>query len=123
MVKKFALLCSLCLPLSALAETPVVTLGKAEAYCVVYCYLKVPFTITHFQSNQKMGRVLCEFDAEVRARLPVYNGELRSKLVHGSPTGIFRNLGGRFSGEAEMDTGIRMEHFDSAHLKSATCHL
>ncbi len=123
MFKKLLLPCLLYFPLPALADTPVVSMGTAETYCVVHCYLKVPFTITHFQSAQKMGRVLCELDAQVSARLPVYNGELRSKMVHASPTGVFKNTNGVFSGEVEMDTGIRKEHFDSAHLKSASCHL
>lgn len=122
-LEKMALLCLTLMSVAAKAETPVITLGTAETYCVVYCYVKVPFTITHFQSAQKMGRVLCEFDAEVRARLPVYNGEMRSKIVHASPTGIFKNTAGVFSGEAEMDTGIRKEHFVSARLKNASCHL
>lgn len=120
---KKAILCLLLMPGLAVAETPVVTLGTPESYCKGRCFVRITFTITHFQSAQKMGRVLCDIEAEVSTRLPVHNGELRSKLIHASPTGVFRNSAGIFSGEVDMDTGIRREHFVGASVKSASCHL
>lgn len=122
MLKNLLALCLLGAPLTATAEGPAVILGSPESYCKTLCFVKIPFTITHFQSTQKMGLVLCDIEAEVRTRLPVHNGELRSKLMHASPTGVFRNSAGTFNGEVDMDTGIRKEHFVSALIKSARCH-
>lgn len=109
--------------MTAAAESPAVILGSPESDCKALCFVKIPFTITHFQSTQKMGLVLCDIKAEVSTRLLVHNDELRSKLIHASPIGVFRNLAGTFSGEVDMDTGIRKEHFVNARIRSASCHL
>lgn len=123
MLKKLLSLCLLCAPLTAMAESPAVILGPPENYCKALCFVKIPFTIPHLQSTQKTGLVLCDIEAEVSTRLPVHNGALRNKLMHASPIGVFRNSAGAFSGEVDMDTGIRKEHFISARIKSASCHL
>ena len=112
----------LCAPALA-AATPVVTLGTPASYCVVFCYMRVPFTISGLATPPKIGRVLCEVDAEVTARLPVYNGEPRSKDLHASPIGVFRSNADSVSGDVEIDTGIRKEYFVGARLKAATCHM
>ena len=107
----------------ALAAAPVVSLGTPVSYCVVYCYIKVPFTVGGLATPPRTGRVLCEMDAAVTARLPVYNREARSKDLHASPIGVFRSNANLVSGEVEIDTGIRKEYFVGARLKAATCHL
>jgi hypothetical protein len=103
--------------------TPVINLGTPENYCVVSCYIRVPFTIANYESTRKMGMVFCDLEAEVDSRLPVYNGETRTKTMQASPVGVFKNTNGIFNGAAELDTGISKHYFVGARLKSARCHL
>ena len=102
---------------------PVIKLAAAESYCVVYCYIRVPFTIASYDPKPKMGRVFCEFDAEVTAQLPVYNGEARTKNMQASPIGVFKNDAGNATGDVEMSTGIVKKYFVGAKVNSVRCHL
>jgi len=102
---------------------PVIELGTPNNYCVVYCYIRVPFTISNYDTSHKMGRVFCEFDAEVMAKLPVYNGETRTKGLQASPIGVFKNETGTATGDVEMSTGILKQYFVGAKVKSVRCHL
>lgn len=102
---------------------PVIELGIPDNYCVVYCYIRVPFTITNYDTTHKMGRVFCDFDAEVTAELPVYNGEARTKNIQASLIGVFKNNTGTATGDVEMNTGINKKYFVGAKVKSVRCHL
>jgi hypothetical protein len=107
---------------SAIAA-PVVELGTPDNYCVVYCYIRVPFTITNYDASHKMGRVFCNFDAEVTAKLPIYNGEARTKSMQASTIGVFKNETGKVTGDVEMSTGIIKQYFVGAKINSIHCHL
>jgi hypothetical protein len=102
---------------------PVIELGKPDNYCVVYCYIRVPFTITNYDASHKIGRVFCDFDAEVTAQLPIYNGEARTKNIQASSIGVFKNDMGKATGDVEMSTGIIKKYFVDAKIKSLHCHL
>ena len=102
---------------------PVIELGKPDNYCVVYCYIRVPFTITNYEATNKIGRVFCDFDAEVTAQLPIYNGEARTKNIQASPIGVFKSDAGKATGDVEMSTGIVKKYFVGAKVKSVHCHL
>jgi len=78
---------------------PSIELGTPNNYCVVYCYIRVPFTIVNYDVTHKIGRVFCDFDAEVTAQLPIYNGDV------------------------ELSTGILKKYFVGANVKSIHCHL
>ena len=107
----------------AASAAPVIELGAPENYCVVYCYIRVPFIIANYGATHKMGRVFCEFDAEVTAQLPVYNGEARTKSMQASPIGVFKNDAGKTTGDVEMSTGIVKKYFVGAKLNRVRCHL
>lgn len=107
----------------AAEASPTITLGAANNYCSVFCYIRVPFTITHYESTQRIGRIFCDFDAEVTSRLPVYNGEPRTKIMQASPIGVFAITPGEIKGFAEMETGIRKVYFVDGKIKSIHCHL
>ncbi len=107
----------------AVNAAPVIELGKPDNYCVVYCYLRVPFTITDYDVTPKIGRVFCDFDAEVTAQLPIYHGEARTKNIHASPIGVFKRDAGKVTGNVEMSTGIIKKYFVGAKVKSVHCHL
>ena len=102
---------------------PVIELGTPDSYCVVYCYIRVPFTITNYDVEHKIGRVFCDFDADVTAKLPIYNGEARTKNMQASPIGVFKNDTGKVIGDVEMSTGIIKKYFVGAKVKSVHCHL
>ena len=102
---------------------PTIELGAPDNYCVVYCYIRVPFTIANYDTSHKMGRVFCDFDAEVTARLPIYNGEARTKNMQASPIGVFKNDSGKATGDVEMSTGIIKQYFVGAKVKNVHCHL
>jgi len=102
---------------------PVIELGTPNNYCVVYCYIRVPFTITNYDISHKMGRVFCDFDADVTAQLPIYNGETKTKSMQASPIGVFKNETGKVTGDVEMSTGIVKKYFVDAKVKSVQCHL
>jgi len=102
---------------------PVIELGTPINYCVVYCYIRVPFTITNYDVAHKIGRVFCDFDTEVTAQLPIYNGETKTKSMQASPIGVFKNETGKVTGDVEMSTGIIKKYFVDAKVKSVHCHL
>ena len=102
---------------------PEIQLGTPDNYCVVYCYIRVPFSIANYDVSHKMGRVFCDFDAEVTAKLPIYNGEARTKNMQASPIGVFKNDSGKATGDVEMSTGIIKQYFVGAKVKSVHCHL
>ena len=102
---------------------PTIELGTPANYCVVYCYIRVPFTIANYDVTPRMGRIFCDFDAEVTAELPIYNGEARTKNIQASPIGVFKNNAGTATGDVEMSTGIIKKYFVGAKVKSLHCHL
>ncbi len=108
----------------ALAEAaPEVILGTPENYCVTYCYIRIPFQVTDFDPAHRTGRIFCEFEAEVSAKLPVHAGEVKTKYVQASPIGVFSNKDGAGIGDVEMDTGIIKDYFVDAKIKHVSCHL
>ena len=102
---------------------PIVEMGTPETYCVVYCYIRAPFSIPKFDMNHKLGRVFCDFDAEVTASLPIYKGETRTKSIQASAIGVFKNETGKASGDVEISTGIIKKYFVAAKVKNVHCHL
>jgi hypothetical protein len=107
----------------AVGAAPAITLGQAESYCVTVCYVRVPFTVANYDPARKTGRVFCDLEADVTARLPVYNGEAKTRSVQASSIGVFKNDVGGGKGDVEMSTGIMDKYFIGAKLKSANCHL
>ncbi len=118
------LLCAMLLTGEAMANAaPVIELGTPGNYCVVYCYVRVPFSIANYGTTNKIGRVFCDFDVEVSAKLPVYNGETRARKIQVSSIGVFKSVAGITTGDAEMSTGIIKQYFVGAKVKSINCHL
>jgi hypothetical protein len=118
------ILLSMFLLMSGAAEAaPVIVLGTAENYCVTFCYIKIPYTITGLESTHKIGRIFCDIEAEISSQLPVYKGETRVRLMQSSPIGAFKITPGPIQGFAEMDTGIRKIYFVGSHVRTARCHL
>jgi len=107
----------------AVQAAPVITLGKADDYCVVFCYIRIPFTITHYDSTRNVGMVYCDVDAEATSAMPANDGKIRSKSMHGSPIGVFKNTPGEIKGAVEIDTGISKKNFKGSRVKTASCHL
>jgi len=103
--------------------TPAIEVGAPENYCVVYCYIRIPFTIANYDVAHKIGRVFCDVDAEVSAQLPIYNGETKTKNMQESAIGVFKNEAGKATGDVEMSTGIIKKYFVGAKVKSVHCHL
>lgn len=108
---------------NAAVAAPAVVMGKPETYCVTYCYIRIPFTVTGYDPAHKIGRVFCDLKAEVTSKLPVYNGEARSRDVDADPIGVFKNDEKGGVGDVEMSTGVIVKYFVGAKLKSAACHL
>ena len=102
---------------------PIINLGTAENYCVTYCYIRIPFTIASYGATSRIGRVFCDFDADVTAQLPVYDGETRTKNMQAAVIGVFKADRGSVTGDVEMNTGIIKKYFVGAKLKSVRCHL
>lgn len=105
------------------SAAPVIQLEEPNNYCVVYCYVRVPFTIANYEATHKIGRVFCDFDVDVTARLPIYNGEIKTKNMQASSIGVFKSDTGKITGDVEMSTGIIKQYFVAAKLKSIHCHL
>ena len=116
------LLWSLLLTGTEAVGAPVIEMGEPENYCVTYCYIRVPFSVTNYGPGQKIGRVFCEFDAEVTATLPVYLGEARTRGMQASPIGVFKTSDGKGAGDVEMSTGVIKKYFVGAKTKSVRCH-
>jgi hypothetical protein len=102
---------------------PLLTLGTSDNYCVVTCYIRIPFTITHYESTRNVGMVYCDVDAEVTSIMAAYDGQIRTKNLQQSPIGVFKNTAGAIKGEVEVDTGISKKNFREAKVKTASCHL
>jgi hypothetical protein len=102
---------------------PLLTLGTSNNYCVVTCYIRIPFTLTNYESTRNIGMVYCDVDAEVTSIMAAYNGQIRTKNLKQSPIGVFKNTTGAIKGDVEVDTGISKKNFRDAKVKSASCHL
>jgi len=102
---------------------PLLTLGISDNYCVVTCYIRIPFTITNYESTRNIGMVYCDVDAEVTSKIPAYDGQIRTRNLRQSPIGIFKNTTGTIKGEVQVDTGISKKNFRDAKVKTASCHL
>lgn len=102
---------------------PVLTLGTSDNYCVVTCYIRIPYTITNYESTRNIGMVYCDVDAEVTSIMAAYDGQIRTKNMRQSPIGVFKITAGAIKGDVEVDTGISKKNFMEAKVKSASCHL
>jgi hypothetical protein len=102
--------------------TPLLTMGTSDNYCVTTCYIRIPFTITHYESTRNIGMVYCDVDAEVTSISPD-DEQARTRNLQQSPIGVFKNASGEIKGEVEVDTGIRKKNFRDAKVKTASCHL
>jgi hypothetical protein len=102
---------------------PLLTMGTSNNYCVTTCYIRIPFTITNYDSTRNIGMVYCDVDAEVTSVMPVYDGQIRTNNLRQSPIGVFKNASGEIKGDVEVDTGIRKKDFRDAKVKTASCHL
>ena len=98
-------------------------MGTPENYCVVFCYIRVPFSISKYDASHKTGRVFCDLNADVTARLPIYKGAAKTKNIQASPMGFFKNEKGMATGSVEMSTGIVKKYFVSAKVNNVRCHL
>lgn len=101
---------------------PEIKLGTPESYCVTYCYVRVPFTIPSFGATHKIGRVFCDFDIDISAKLPVYNGETRTKNVKTSTIGVFKTEKETAEGDVEISTGIIKDYLKGTKVNSVSCH-
>lgn len=101
---------------------PEIKLGTPESYCVTYCYVRVPFTIPNFGATHKIGRVFCDFDIDISAKLPVYNGETRTKNVKTSTIGVFKTEKETAEGDVEMSTGIIKDYLKATKVNNISCH-
>ena len=116
----------LCIALLAGMESasaaPEIKLGAPESYCVTYCYIRVPFTIPNYGATHKIGRVFCDFDVEVTAKLPVYGGETKTKSIQASPIGVFKSDAETAVGDVEISTGVIKDYLIGTKVKSVHCH-
>ena len=106
----------------AVHAAPVVTLGISDNYCVVFCYIRIPFTITQYESTRNVGMLYCDVDAEATSIMVANQGEIRIRSMHESPIGVFKNTPGKIRGAVEIDTGIRKINFKGSRVKTASCH-
>ncbi|KXS32627.1 MAG: hypothetical protein AWT59_1222 [Candidatus Gallionella acididurans] len=102
---------------------PQLTLGASDNYCVVTCYVRIPFTITGYESTRNIGMVYCDVDVELKSIMAAYDGHVGSRDLRQSPIGVFKNTPGTITGEVQVDTGISKKNFLDARVKTATCHL
>jgi hypothetical protein len=108
---------------SLVEAAPEIIMGTPENYCVTYCYIRIPFQVTNFDPAHRTGRLFCDLEAEVSAKLPVNGGEVKAKYLQASPIGVFANKNGAYIGDVEMDTGVIKAYFVDAKIKSVRCHL
>lgn len=101
---------------------PELKLGEPENYCVTYCYIREPFEVIGYDANRRIGRIFCEFEAEISAKLPVHQGEIKTKYLKASPIGVFTNKNGSSIGDVEIDTGVIKNYLIDAKLKRIECH-
>lgn len=102
---------------------PQLTLGESDNYCVVTCYVRIPFVLTGYESTRNIGMVYCDVDVELKSIMATYDGHVGSKDLRQSPIGVFKNTPGTIKGEVQVDTGISKRNFLDAKVKTATCHL
>lgn len=102
---------------------PQLTLGASDNYCVVTCYVRIPFVLTGYESARNIGMVYCDVDVELKSIMAAYDGRVGSKDLRQSPIGVFKNIPGTIKGEVQVDTGISKRNFLDAKVKTATCHL
>ena len=102
---------------------PQLTLGASDNYCVVTCYVRIPFTITGYQSTKNIGMVYCDVDVELKSIMAAYDGHVGTKDLRQSPIGVFKNTAGTIKGEVQVDTGISKKNFLDAGVKTASCRL
>ena len=107
---------------AAAGGAPKIVLGDPENYCVTYCYLRIPFTVENWDPARKIGRVFCDLEADVTSKLPVYNGEARTRSVAMQSIGVFKSDAKGTMGDVELHTGIQPAYFVKAKLKKADCH-
>lgn len=116
-------LISCALFLSGIANAaPEIKLGTPESYCVTYCYIRVPFTIPNFGATHKIGRIFCDFDVDISAKLPVYDGETRTKNMKTSAIGVFKTEKETAEGDVEISTGMIKDYLKSTKVNSISCH-
>lgn len=102
---------------------PQLTLGTPDNYCVVTCYVRIPFTITGYESTRNIGMVYCDVDVELKSIMAAYDGHVGTKDLRQSPIGVFKNTAGTIKGEVQVDTGISKKNFLDARVKTAICRL
>ena len=102
---------------------PQLTLGAPDNYCVVTCYVRIPFTVTGYESTRNIGMVYCDVDVELKSIMAAYDGHAGSRDLRQSPVGVFKNTAGTIQGEVQVDTGISKKNFLDARVKTASCHL
>lgn len=123
-ITRFLLTCSLLLAGEHTAiAAPEIKLGATENYCVTYCYIRVPFTISGYGARHKIGRVFCDFDVDIAAKLPVYGGETRTKKLQTSTIGVFKSDAEPAVGDVEISTGVIKNYFMGAKINNINCHL
>ncbi len=113
----------LLLMMGTVNAAPLVSTGNPDDYCVSQCYIRIPFTIANYESGRKVGMVYCDVDAEVTYVSVADDGQIRTRKMHGSPIGVFKNAVGEINGAVEIDTGISKSNFRSSKVTSVSCHL
>jgi hypothetical protein len=103
--------------------TPLLELGPSNNFCQATCYIRIPFTLTGFESARNIGMVYCDVDAEVTSIMVAYGGKIKTRILHQSPIGVFKNTTGAIKGNVVVDTGISKIFFKEAKIKTASCHL
>lgn len=102
---------------------PVLTLGTSVNYCMATCYVRIPFTLTNYESTRNIGMIYCDVEVELTSIMAAYDGHVGTRNLRQSPIGVFKNTAGIIKGEVEVDTGISKKNFMEAKVKSASCHL
>ena len=114
---------SLLLLTGAAQAAPQLALGTPDNYCVVTCYVRIPFTLTGYESTRNIGMIYCDVNVELTSVMAAYDGQMRTRDLRQSPIGIFKNTAGTINGEVQVDTGISKKNFRDARVKNANCHL
>jgi hypothetical protein len=102
---------------------PLLTLGKSVNYCMATCYVRIPFTITNYESKRNIGMIYCDVQVELTSIMAAYDGHVGTRILRQSPIGVFKNTAGAIKGDVEVDTGISKKNFREANVKTARCHL
>lgn len=102
---------------------PLLTLGTSVNYCIATCYVRIPFTLTNYESKRNIGMIYCDVEVELTSIMAAYDGHVGTRNLRQSPIGVFKNTAGTIKGDVEVDTGISKKNFMEAKVKSASCHL